>query len=40
MHADGRIDHATLKQLLKVYQREKENQHYSATGGGAAIDDD
>ncbi|MBM3994405.1 MAG: DUF2089 domain-containing protein [Planctomycetes bacterium] len=24
MHADGRIDQATLKQLLKAYQRERE----------------
>src|SRR5437762_14122998 len=33
LHADGRIDQATLKQLLKAYQNDKEKQHATAHRG-------
>lgn len=36
MHADGRIDHATLKQLLKAYQRETEAEDDAKTPRGSA----
>lgn len=37
MLADGRIDQATLKQLLKAFQ--KETQHDSTTRGGSRTND-
>lgn len=33
MHADGRIDQATLKQLLQAYQQEKENNDDATARG-------
>src|SRR5262245_31445507 len=39
MHADGRIDLATLKQLLHAYKREKEKKDVAATARGSGADD-
>ena len=38
MHADGRVDHATLKQLLKAYQRDKETNHAKAMRDSGGVD--
>ncbi len=39
MHADGRIDQATLKQLLSAFKREKEKQHDAPSRRGSGADD-
>ncbi|MBI2808589.1 MAG: DUF2089 family protein [Planctomycetes bacterium] len=36
LHADGRIDQATLKQILKVYREDKEKHHDAKTRTGSA----
>jgi len=38
MHADGRLDLATLKQLLNAHKRDKEKQHATATPRGSDSD--
>lgn len=38
MHADGRIDQATLKQILQAYQQEKENNDDAKARGGNVRD--
>jgi len=38
MHADGRIDAATLKQLLKAHRNDLENSHATGKRDSARVD--